>query len=177
MKNEYSIFTKKTYRHPDPIDFTKLENEMKPPEYLPDIKVKDIKAFLVQEFETSKDKDKQILELETVIDDLRVTATKYDAAMVTLHEYSDRLSRKDDEINRLNNKLTLKESTIDQLNDKVNTLKLNEYKYKEFRIQVEQETKQIIYAELIEKVNNHKGNLSKGELKRWLDAAEEVPND
>lgn len=163
---------KRAWQPAERLDLPELDSRIQNSEYLPDIQVRDIKSFLVQEFETSKDKDNQILELENVIDDLRVTATKYDAAMVTLHEYSDRLSRKDDEIKRINNNLALKNKEIDRLNDKVNTLELNEYKHKEFRIQVEKETKQEVYADLIEKVNNHKGNLSKGELKKWLDAEE-----
>lgn len=169
--NILSLFKKE---ETESTELVEAVNNRESEDYLPEIKVRDIKSYLVDEFEEAKRKDREIVELESIIEDLRVTAAKYDASLVTLDEYSYRLEHKNQEIERVKNKLTKKHTEIDNLNDRINTLKINEYKRQDFQREVKLDRTKEIQNELLDRVRTHKGNLSKSELTSWINNLSEV---
>lgn len=65
------------------------------------IQVPDIKQYLVDEYERSKKMENKIQELEEELDASKDMQLKYDATLVTLQEFEDRLKRRDRKIEEL----------------------------------------------------------------------------
>lgn len=139
------------------------------------VDVRDIKEYLVKEYDRAKTLVKTIEEKDERIEVLEEIELKYGAAMATLQEYSDRLDKNKEQ-------LAKKEERIRDLKEENKTLKsnINDYKIQlsrasltkdELKRDVFNETKSKIAAVFME----HKGNLSKSkalELIRGVKASE-----
>ena len=126
------------------------------------VSVPDIKEYLVKEYERvnllREENERLLDELEKA----KEVQMKYEATLVTLDEYSKR-------IDYHGKKLTQKDRDIIELQKKVSQARneLNSYKIKfnEAAITKEEIKEEVISdfrKELISKIKNHKGNLSKG---------------
>lgn len=146
----------------------KVEQDEKEPLY-PSVPIRDIKEYLVDEFDKSRSLEEQLIEKEEKIDALKITENKYKATLATLDEYSKRLEKKDNRIEEVKRKVELKQKEIDDLNEKVNDLKINAYRKEEFREEVIRETKSIVAQSIVQRIDNHSGVLPKGLMKEWLD--------
>lgn len=145
-----------------------IEQEEKEALY-PSVPIRDIKEYLIEEFDKSKSLEEQLLEKEEQIDALKITENKYKATLVTLDEYSYRLKKKDNQASELKRKIELKQKEIDDLNETVNDLKINAYKKEEFRAIVANEIRQDLANLLLQKIDNHSGVLPKPLIKEWLE--------
>lgn len=154
-----------------------LEIADEPEEQLPQVPVRDIKAYLVDEYELSKRQRSKINWQQEQIEVLEETKTKYEATLVTLDEYSNRLKEKDREIQSLENKISDKKIEIDELNERINTLRINEYQKDEYRLEVTNETRLEMGEELSSMVDDHKGVLAKDKVKDWITELSEVQED
>lgn len=144
---------------------------------LPVIQVKDIKGHLVNMFEENRLKEDRIEELEQTIEDLKQTELEYKAALVTLDEYSNRLKRKDQRIEKLEKNTAEKNNVIDDLNDKINSYKILEYEHDNLREKVQKDVKNGTLQAVIHLVKATRGNLSKQRLVDDIKRLMEVPND
>lgn len=125
------------------------------------VQVRDIKQYLVEEYERSQelyDTNEKLREQLGEIDEIKM---KYDAALVTIDQYSKRLEMQEGVIKRRDESIDLLRAQVSEINES-----LNDYKIKFQRAAI---TKDEIREELIKEVKNDivlkikecKGNLSK----------------
>lgn len=88
------------------------------------IKVADIKQYLVNEYENVKKLEYRIQCQNDAIEKAKDLKLEYDAALVTLSEYKERLDRREKEIYNLERKLKEKDARIYSINEDLNTHKI-----------------------------------------------------
>lgn len=125
------------------------------------IAVPDIKDYLVREYERVAVLKLKNEELERKLKDAEELKLKYDAAMVTLDEYSRRLALYDSKID--NEKTNTKNvmASLVKTRDELNTYKI---KFNEIAVTKEEIADEIVEktkAALISIINEHKGVLGK----------------
>ena len=125
------------------------------------IKVRDLKEYLVKDFEEIKTKEQTIDKLESEIEELKKIEIKYNATLITLEEFNARVLREKDKNIRLEQKIIEKNKEIAQLNEEKNNCLIRE----KIAIDKIENTKDFIIPEFKEKlkkvIDNTKGNLSK----------------
>ena len=139
------------------------------------VSVNDIKQYLVDEFENTKSLQNQVYDLQDKIKKCAETQLKYDTTLLTLDEYKKRLEEKDRRIKSLDRDIEDYERQIKNINsaknDEILKYKKLEKMYDElkskFDLKLEKELKNktLSYREdVIEKVNNLKGRISKQQI-------------
>jgi len=143
----------------------KQETEVK------EIKVPDLKQYLVNGYEEIRQVKQKNIELQDKLEEESKNKQLYEGALVTLSEFQKRDEENKKEITRLENKLENKQQEIESLNSTLNTYKINEYEFtkkkSEIENQIEKARKEELssYKEkLIQKIENTKGNLSKSKI-------------
>ncbi len=134
------------------------------------VAVPDIKEYLVKEYERVNDLKLINEGLQQQLEKTKETEIKYDAAMVTLDEYSKRLKQSEREIIGWENRVKSLEHKLRDARNEINSYKI---KFNEVAV-----TKEEIKAEIIEEVKkaliltfqNHKGALSKKSACEIIDA-------
>ena len=125
------------------------------------VSVPDIKDCLVKEYERTRSLESEIEALRRRIEDLQEVETKYAAAMVTLEEYSDRLSYADNRISEERRKTEAERERYRNARDEANNIKIllskSQGAKKELVTEIVGEVKRGITADF----KRHKGNLSK----------------
>lgn len=141
--------------------FSKKNNLVVKENEIQAIKVRDLKEYLVKDFEEIKIKEQTIDKLESEIDELKKIEIKYNATLITLEEFNARVLREKDKNVRLEQKITEKNKEIAQLNEEKNNCLIRE----KIAIDKIENTKDFIIPEFKEKIkkiiHNTKGNLSK----------------
>lgn len=141
--------------------FSKKNNLVVKENEIQAIKVRDLKEYLVKDFEEIKIKEQTIDKLESEIDELKKIEIKYNATLITLEEFNARVLREKDKNIRLEQKITEKNKEIAQLNEEKNNCLIRE----KIAIDKIENTKDFVIPEFKEKIkkviNNTKGNLSK----------------
>lgn len=141
--------------------FSKKNNLVVKENEIQAIKVRDLKEYLVKDFEEIKIKEQTIDKLESEIDELKKIEIKYNATLITLEEFNARVLREKDKNVRLEQKITEKNKEIAQLNEEKNNCLIRE----KIAIDKIENTKDFIIPEFKEKIkkviDNTKGNLSK----------------
>ena len=132
--------------------------------YSKSIKVADIKQYLVDEYKLTKELDKENRNLRKEIDDLKITEQKYDLTLITLDEYKSRINDKNEEIKELNNKLKSLKDELKFVKDEKNTLIIENKKLQRDNEKVINNFKKEYKKQLIEKIQNTKGTLSKAKI-------------
>lgn len=141
--------------------FSKKNNLVVKENEIQAIKVRDLKEYLVKDFEEIKTKEQTIDKLESEIDELKKIEIKYNATLITLEEFNARVLREKDKNIRLEQKIIEKNKEIAQLNEEKNNCLIRE----KIAIDKIENTKDFIIPEFKEKIkkviDNTKGNLSK----------------
>lgn len=141
--------------------FSKKNNLVVKENEIQAIKVRDLKEYLVKDFEEIKIKEQTIDKLESEIEELKKIEIKYNATLITLEEFNARVLREKDKNIRLEQKITEKNKEIAQLNEEKNNCLIRE----KIAIDKIENTKDFIIPEFKEKIkkviDNTKGNLSK----------------
>lgn len=152
--------------------FSKKNNLVVKENEIQAIKVRDLKEYLVKDFEEIKIKEQTIDKLESEIDELKKIEIKYNATLITLEEFNARVLREKDKNIRLEQKITEKNKEIAQLNEEKNNCLIRE------RIAIDkiENTKDFVIPEFKEKIkkviDNTKGNLSKKKVIELIDSIE-----
>ena len=139
------------------------------------VSVNDIKQYLVDEFENTKSLQNQVYDLQDKIKKCAETQLKYDTTLLTLDEYKKRLEEKDRRIKSLDRDIEDYERQIKNINsaknDEILKYKKLEKMYDELKskfnskLEKEIKNKTLSYKEdIIEKVNNLKGRISKQQI-------------
>lgn len=141
--------------------FSKKNNLVVKENEIQAIKVRDLKEYLVKDFEEIKIKEQTIDKLELEIEELKKIEIKYNATLITLEEFNARVLREKDKNVRLEQKITEKNKEIAQLNEEKNNCLIRE----KIAIDKIENTKDFVIPEFKEKIkkviDNTKGNLSK----------------
>lgn len=141
--------------------FSKKNNLVVKENEIQAIKVRDLKEYLVKDFEEIKIKEQTIDKLESEIEELKKIEIKYNATLITLEEFNARVLREKDKNIRLEQKITEKNKEIAKLNEEKNNCLIRE----KIAIDKIENTKDFIIPEFKEKIkkviDNTKGNLSK----------------
>lgn len=128
---------------------------------MPVISIPDIKEYLVKEYERVNDLKLENERLREQLEQARELKLKYDAALVTLDEYSKRQEIAKLELQREKERTAKARQDADKCRDLVNTYKIQFNNAAVTKEQIKDEITSEIKADIIEKINAHKGNLSK----------------
>lgn len=136
-----------------------------------EIKVPDLKQYLVNGYEEIRQVKKENIELENQLEEEKKNKQLYEGALVTLSEFQQRDKDNKNEINRLKNKIKEKEQEINNVNSQLNTYKIRQIEYdkreKNLKNEINENVKRkinILKDNICNKIKNTKGNLSKDKV-------------
>jgi hypothetical protein len=132
---------------------------------MPVIKVPDIKEYLVQEYGRVRELQNQNEYLRNQVDQARELKLKYDAALVTLDEYSKRQELAKIELQREKDRTEKARQEADKLRDIANTYKIQFNNAALTKEQIKDEIIAEVKDEIIAKVDSFRGNLSKEKVR------------
>ena len=133
------------------------------------IQVRDLKEYLVKDFEQIKTSEQIIENLKSQIEELNKIKIKYDAALITLEEFDARVLREKEKNIKLEQQIKEKNEEIAKLNEEKNNCLIRE------RIANDkiENTKDFIISEFKEQIkqviNVQKGTLSKKKVIDLID--------
>ena len=133
----------------------------KPKEQAIAVSVPDIKEYLVQEYERVNNLKLINESLQQQLEQSKEIKLKYDAAMVTLNEYSQRLKRYEEKMLSQNEKITKANHDVMMARDEVNSYKIQFTNAAITKEEIAEEIVEEMKNKIIHNINNHKGNLSK----------------
>ena len=125
------------------------------------IAVPDIKEYLVREYERVEELRRENERLREQIEQYRELQMKYDAALVTLDEYSKRQEIAKIELQREKDRTAAARQEADKYRDTVNTYKIQFNNAAITREQIKDEVIAEVKNDIIERIIQFKGNLSK----------------
>ena len=136
-----------------------------------EIKVPDLKQYLVNGYEEIRKVKQKNIELENQLEEENKNKQLYEGTLVTLSEFKQRDDDNKKEINRLENKIKEKDKEINNINSQLNTYKIKQIEYdkreKNLKNEIEKSIKlkiEILKETLCNKIKNTKGNLSKEKI-------------
>lgn len=133
------------------------------------IQVRDLKEYLVKDFEQIKTSEQIIENLKSQIEELNKIKIKYDATLITLEEFDARVSREKEKNIKLEQQIKEKNEEIAKLNEEKNNCLIRE------RIANDkiENTKDFIISKFKEQIkqviNVQKGTLSKKKIVDLID--------
>lgn len=133
------------------------------------IQVRDLKEYLVKDFEQIKTSEQIIENLKSQIEELNKIKIKYDATLITLEEFDARVLREKEKNIKLEQQIKEKNEEIAKLNEEKNNCLIRE------RIANDkiENTKDFIISEFKEQIkqviNVQKGTLSKKKIINLID--------
>lgn len=130
-------------------------------EEMPVIRVPDIKDYLVREYERVGNLKCQNDYLMNELEKAREVQLKYEAALVTLDEYSKRLELAGLELQRERARTARAREDADKQRDLVNTFKIQFNNAAVTKEQIKDEIIAEVKAGIVDMINSFKGNLSK----------------
>jgi chromosome segregation ATPase len=140
-------------------------------ESVKEIKVPDLKQYLVNGYEEIRQVKKENIELENQLEEEKKNKQLYEGTLVTLSEFQQRDKDNKNEINRLKNKIKEKEQEINNINSQLNTYKIRQIEYdkreKNLKNEINENVKtkiDILKDNICSKIKNTKGNLSKDKV-------------
>ena len=140
-------------------------------ESVKEIKVPDLKQYLVNGYEEIRQVKKENIELENQLEEEKKNKQLYEGALVKLSEFEQRDKDNKNEINRLKNKIKEKEQEINNINSQLNTYKIRQIEYdkreKNLKNEINENVKtkiDILKDNICSKIKNTKGNLSKDKV-------------
>lgn len=140
-------------------------------ESVKEIKIPDLKQYLVNGYEEIRQVKKENIELENQLEEEKKNKQLYEGALVTLSEFQQRDKDNKNEINRLKNKIKEKEQEINNINSQLNTYKIKQIEYdkreKNLKNEINENVKRkinILKDNICNKIKNTKGNLSKDKV-------------
>ena len=140
-------------------------------ESVKEVKVPDLKQYLVNGYEEIRQVKKENIELENQLEEEKKNKQLYEGALVTLSEFQQRDKDNKIEIDRLKNKIKEKEQEINNINSQLNTYKIRQIEYdkreKNLKNEINENVKRkinILKDNICNKIKNTKGNLSKDKV-------------
>lgn len=139
------------------------------------VSVPDIKEYLVKEYERVNLLREENERLLTELENAKEIQMKYEAALVTLDEYSKRNEMLYDKVSQKQNDLVEMQNKVSQARNELNSYKI---KFNEAAITKEEIKAEIVLefkSKLVENINAVKGNLSKIIISKIINETELHP--
>ncbi len=140
-------------------------------ENLKEIKVLDLKQYLVNGYEEIRQVKQKNIELTEQLEEEKKNKQLYEGTLVTLAEFKQRDDENKREIKRLENKVKEKEEKINNINSELNTYKIRQIEYNKREENLKNEIDKRVKTEidklkenLCSKIKSTKGNLSKDKI-------------
>ena len=135
--------------------------EAEPKNEIATIEVRDIKQYLVEEYERSRRLMMENERLRDQIDQSDEIKTKYDAALVTLDKYKNRIDDLEDQIKKERQKTEREKEERKAAVEQTNNYKIIMNRTAREKNQIRAEVIGEIKGEIVERIKAFKGNLSK----------------
>lgn len=133
-----------------------------------EIKVPDLKQYLVNGYEEIRQVKQKNIELENQLEEQKKFEQLYEGTLVTLSEFKQRDDDNKKENERLRGIIENKNKEINNINSQLNTYKIKQIEYdkreKNLKNEIEENVKSkiaILKETLCSKIKNTKGNLKK----------------
>lgn len=147
-------------------------NELVVQNNLPTIQVRDLKEYLVRDFEEIKAKEIEISNLNKQIERLEKIELKYNATLITLEEFDARVEREKQRNQELLEKINVQKEHIKELNEKINNCAIREKQAIDKINNCQNVVLKEYKKELLKEIKNIKGNLSKAMVYDVIDSFE-----
>lgn len=135
------------------------------------ISIPDIKQYLVDEFNNTNQLQKQVYKLQDDLKKCAETEVKYQATLLTLDEYKNRVKEKEERIKKLDTDIKELQEELEEekklKNDKIIEYKKLNSMYDKLNSKFEKELKNSIKLAIEEKIKiiqNLKGSISKQKI-------------
>lgn len=150
---------------------SKIKNNMiVKKEELPTIAVRDLKDFLVKDFEQIQNNEIVIKNLKNEIERLTEIEIKYKATLITLEEYDARILREKNTIYELEDKIKEKNKRIKELEEEKNNCLIREKQANDKINNAKDYAVKEIKKEIISKIKKIKGNIGKTKIIEMIES-------
>lgn len=137
----------------EPIDYRRQE--------IATVQVRDIKQYLIDEYERSQSLFKNNEYLRSELQKSKETEIKYDATLVTLDEYKSRLDSYEKKFLSYEKEIENAREETKKVRDELNDYKIRFQRASITKDEIKIEIIQEVKDKIIKSVMEHKGNLSK----------------
>ena len=125
------------------------------------VQVRDIKQYLLDEYERSKQLYEQNQKLKKALLEAEDVKVKYDATLVTLDEYKNRLDRCEKEFADYDKEFQRCRQETEDVRDELNNYKIKFQRASITKEELRAEAVNDIKRDIVRAIMEHKGNLSK----------------
>ena len=125
------------------------------------VQVRDIKQYLLDEYERSKQLYEQNQNLKKKLAEAEEVKVKYDATLVTLDEYKNRLDRYEKEFADYEKEFQRCRQETEDVRDELNNYKIKFQRASITKEELRAEAVNDIKRDIVKEIMEHKGNLSK----------------
>ena len=125
------------------------------------VAIPDIKQYLVNEYERVEGLKAKLEEYEAKLEEATELKFKYDATLVTLDEYSKRLKRSEELLEKEKSKTEQARQEVAMAKDELNTYKIMLHDVALTKEAIKDEIIAEFKSDLVKKINEIKGSLSK----------------
>ena len=132
------------------------------------VQVKDIKQYLVDEYNRSQELYNQNEHLKEELEKAQEVKLKYDATLVTLDEYAKRLEKYEERFQKKDEALNLRKAEADELREEVNNYKIRLSRAAITRDEIKAEVVAATKEQLIRALVSQKGSLSKARIEEVI---------
>lgn len=125
------------------------------------VQVRDIKQYLVDEYDRAKQLEKRNEELSFELEKAKELKLQYDASLVILGEYKDRLESYEKKLAEKDKQIEKHREDFLKAKEEVNEYKITLSRTALTKDEIKAEIVSDTKAEIVRRINGHKGNLSK----------------
>ena len=139
------------------------------------VEVRDIKQYLVEEYERSRDLQCQIDILEAQLEAAEEVKQKYDATLVTLDAYKDRIDSQERAIDKAKEKADDFKEKMKRAQEEANNLKIKYHRVAMSREEIEQEvTREVLKSVEIDLITFMEGLEGRWSKTRAINVVQEI---
>lgn len=140
-----------------------------PKKFSKKISVADIKQYLVDEFNTTNELQKEVYSLQDKLDEAKKIKAEYLLTLTTLDEYKNRIEEVKKRNKNLENKIKGLQETIEDKTSEIANLTLENKKMEKYIKNMKDNIKNDFIQEYKNKISNLKGHIKKDDLlnMRW----------
>ena len=144
--------------------------ETEPKNEIATIEVRDIKQYLADEYERSRSLNMENERLRERIERSEEVKLKYDASLVTLEEYKVRIDELESQLSKERRKTEIEKERYKAAVEETNTYKIIMNRTATEKNKIRAEVIDEIKGEIVERIKNFKGNLSKAKAIELVEA-------
>lgn len=128
------------------------------------VQVRDIKQYLVEEYERSRALVCQNEELQQELIDAEETRLKYDATLVTLDEYKTRLDSYEKKLHSKDIEIAIFKEQLSQTRDVLNDYKIKLSRASIAKDEIREEVAEEVKESIVKRIEAFRGSLSKSKM-------------